>query len=177
MKKALTTLLLIVSFFIVYFLQANFFSWFTIAGVKPNLFVILVLFISLFGGVRIGIPYGVCTGIFLDVVIGRNIGTYGIMLGVISIVGGYFDKNFSKDSRLTIMLIIIGSTCVYEIGVCILQAIKLSINVDLVAFFITLLIEVAYNTILTIILYPLMQKWGYKVEDEFKAKNMLTRYF
>lgn len=177
MRKLITIILLIASFFVVYFLQANFFSWFTIASVKPNLFVILVLFVSLFGGMKVGIPYGVCAGLFLDVVIGRNIGTYGIMLGVISIIGGYFDKNFSKESRLTIMLIIIGSTCVYEIGVCMLQAIELSINVDMLVFFTTLLIEVAYNTILTIILYPLMQMCGYRIEDEFKSKKMLTRYF
>ena len=177
MRKSITIMLLIASFFVVYFLQANFFSWFTIAGVKPNLFVILVLFVSLFGGIKIGIPYGVCAGLFLDIVIGRNIGTYGIMLGVISIIGGYFDKNFSKDSRITIMLMIIGSTCIYEIGAYILQAMELSINADGVAFFSTLVIEVVYNMILSIILYPLMQRWGYRIEDIFKGKIMLTRYF
>ena len=177
MKKTLTILLLILSFIIIYFLQANFFSWFTIAGVKPNLFVIMVLFVSLYGGGKIGIPYGICAGLFLDIIIGRNIGTYGIMLGVIAIIGDYFDKNFSKDSRLTIMLMIIGSTCIYEIGVYVLQVVELSINVETLEFLTTLLIETVYNTILTIILYPLMQKCGYRIEDLFKGNKMLTRYF
>lgn len=177
MKKALTILFLILTFFIIYFLQANFFSGFTISGVKPNLFVILVLFVSLFGGMKIGIPYGICSGLFLDVIIGKNIGTYAIMLGIIAIIGGYFDKNFAKESRLTIMLMIIGSTCIYEIGVCILQVIELSIEIEIVQFLIKLLIEIMYNTILTIILYPIMQKLGYKIEDIFKGKKMLTRYF
>ena len=177
MKKLIAILLLVVSFFIAYYLQANFFSWFTIAGVKPNLFVILVLFVSLFAGIKVGIPYAVCTGLFLDVVIGRNIGTYGIMLGVISIIGGYFDKNFSKDSRITIMLMIIGSTCIYEIGTYILQAMELSIKADTAAFFKILLIEIIYNTILSIILYPVMHKCGYRIEDIFMGKKMLTRYF
>lgn len=177
MKKTIAIILLILSFFVVYFLQVNFFSWFTIAGVKPNLFVILVLFVGVFGGIKIGIPYGVCAGLFLDIVIGKNIGTYGIMLGVISIIGGYFDKNFSKDSRITIMLMIIGCTCIYEIGIYILQIIELSINMEVLAFVTTLLIEIAYNTILTIIVYPLMRMWGYRLEDLFKGKKMLTRYF
>ena len=177
MKKTIAIILLIISFLVIYFLQVNFFSWFTIAGVKPNLFVILALFVGLFGGIKIGIPYAVCVGLFLDIVIGKNIGTYGIMLGVTSIIGWYFDKNFSKDSRITIMLMIIGSTCIYEIGVYILQVIELSINIEIISFSITLLIEVAYNTILTIILYPLMQMWGYRLEDLFKGKKMLTRYF
>ena len=75
------------------------------------------------------------------------------------------------------MLMIIGSTFIYEIGVYILQVLELSINVEMLAFGTTLLIEVAYNTILTIILYPLMRMWGYRLEDVFKGKKMLTRYF
>ena len=177
MKKALTILILIISFFIIYFLQVNFFSWFTIAGVKPNLFIILVLFISLFGGMKVGLPFGIFIGIFLDIIIGKNIGTSSIMLGIIGGIGGYFDKNFSKDSRITIMLMVIGSTCVFEIGTYILQIAQLSIYVEIIPFLIILFIEVIYNTILTIILYPLMQKLGYRIEENFKEQQILTRYF
>ena len=177
MKKAVNILILIITFFIIYFLQVNFFSWFTIAGVKPNLFIIFILFISLFAGMKIGIPFGILTGLFLDITIGRNIGTFAIMLGVIGAVGGYFDKNFSKESKITIMLMVIGSTCIFEIGTYILQAIQLSIHVEIIDFLIKLLIEVLYNTILTIILYPLMQKLGYRMEDKFKAQQILTKYF
>lgn len=177
MKKAMIIALLIVSFLLVYFLQANFFSWFTIAGVKPNLFIIFILFISLFAGMKVGIPFGIGIGLFLDMVIGKKIGPCAIMLAIIGIIGGYFDKNFSKESRITIMLMVIGSTCVYEVGNYILQTIELSIHVELVAFLITLLIEVIYNTLLTIILYPIIQKLGYKIEDTFKGQKILTRYF
>ena len=177
MKKTLTVIILIISFFIIYFLQANFFSWFTIAGVKPNLFVIFILFISLFGGIKVGIPFGILTGLFLDMVIGKTIGPSTIMLGVVGLIGGYFDKNFSKESRITIMLMIIGSTCIYEIGIYIFQIIQLSINIEIIEFIKTLLIEVLYNTILTIILYSLIQKLGYKIEDIFKGQKILTRYF
>lgn len=177
MKKAITILVLIISFLLVYFLQANFFSWFTIAGIKPNLFLILVLFISLFAGMKIGIPFGICVGLFLDMIIGKKIGPSAIMFAIIGAVGGYFDKNFSKESRITIMLMVIGSTCLYEIGVYLLQMIELSIHVEILPFFITLLIEVLYNTLLTIILYPIIQKLGYIIEDIFKGQKILTRYF
>lgn len=177
MRKALAILLLIISFFIIYFLQANFFTWFTIAGVMPNLFIILILFISLFAGMKVGIPFGICTGLFLDIVVGKNIGISAIMYGIIGFIGGYFDKTFSKESRITIMLMIIGSTCIYEIGYYILQAVELSSHIQILRFIIILLIEVIYNTILTIILYPLIQKLGYKLEDIFKGQKILTRYF
>ena len=177
MKRALTILILIISFFAIYFLQVNFFSWFTIAGIKPNLFIILVLFVSLFAGMKIGVLFGIFIGLFLDVIIGKNIGTSALMLGVIGVIGAYFDKNFSKESRITIMLMVIGSTCVFEIGAYILNIAQLSIYVEFIPFLITLLIEVIYNTILTIILYPTMQKCGYKIEDIFKGQQILTRYF
>ena len=140
MKKALNILILIITFFIIYFLQVNFFSWFTIAGVKPNLFIIFILFISLFAGMKVGVPFGILTGLFLDIIIGKNIGISAIMFGIIGFIGGYFDKNFSKESRITIMLMVVGSTCVFEIGTYILQAIQLSIYVEVIPFLITLLI-------------------------------------
>ena len=177
MKKTLTILIMLISFFIIYFLQVNFFSWFTIAGVKPNLFIILVLFISLFAGMKVGIPFGVFIGLYLDIVIGKNIGTTSIMLGIIGLIGWYFDKNFSKESKITMMLMVIGSTCIFEIGTYILQIIQLSIHVEITPFLTILLIETIYNTILTIILYPIIQKLGYMVENNFKGQQILTRYF
>lgn len=177
MRKTITIAMLIVTFLIIYFLQVNFFNWFTIAGVKPNIFIVFILFISLYAGNKVGIPFGIISGLFLDIILGKNLGTYAIMLGVIGIIGGYFDKNFSKESKITIILMVIGSTFIFEIGSYIIQIIEQSINVEVIEFIKILLIEAIYNTILTIILYPLMQKLGYKIEETFKVQKILTRYF
>ena len=177
MKKTISIILMFVTFLIIYFLQSNFFNWFTIAGVKPNLFIILTLFISLFAGAKIGTAYGIFFGIFLDVVIGRSIGISSIMYALVGAIGGYFDKNFSKDSRMTIMLMVIGTTLLYEIGNYVISIMRLSIQIEVLSFVRVLLIEIIYNVIITIILYPLIQKVGYKVEDIFKVQKILTRYF
>lgn len=73
MKKTLIFIMLFIVFIIMYFLQMNFFSWFTIAGVKPNIFIILVLTIGLFTGRTIGIACGIIAGILLDFLIGKNV--------------------------------------------------------------------------------------------------------
>lgn len=177
MKKAVTIFILIISFLIIYFLQANFFSWFTIAGVKPNIFIIFILFISLYSGMKPGIIFGILCGLFLDIIIGKSLGISAIMLGIIGAIGGYFDKNFSKESKLTIILMVIGSTCVFEIGSYILQTIQLSIYVEIMPFTIKLLIEIFYNIFITIIIYPILQALGYRIEDIFKGNKVLTRYF
>ena len=177
MRKAISILLLVLSFIIIYFLQANFFSWFTIAGVMPNLFVILFLFISLYGGLKVGIPISIMCGLYLDIIIGKTIGTYTIMFGIVAAVGGLLDKRFSKDSKLTIMLMVMATTAIFEVGVYFYQSIRLSANVELISFIIKLIIEVIYNIILTIILYPLIKRAGYRLEREFKQNEVLTRYF
>lgn len=177
MKKAITILILIISFFIIYFLQANFFSFFTIAGVKPNLFVILILFISLFAGYKVGITFGLLSGLYLDIIIGKSLGTSAIMLCIIGAIGGYFDRNFSKESKITIILMVLGSTLIYEAGTYFIKIIRDTINVELLPFITKLIIESVYNCILTIILYPIFQKAGYRIEDIFKENKILTRYF
>ena len=177
MRKVIATLILILTFFITYLLQVNFFSWFTIAGIKPNLFIILTLFVSLFSGTKVGIPYGIIIGLFCDILLGKNIGINAVMLGIIAFIAGYLDKNFSKESRITIMLMVMGITCFFEIGSYIMQIVELSILIEPFPFFITLLIEIFYNAIVTIILYPIMQKIGHYLEETFKEPKILTTYF
>lgn len=177
MKNALIILVSILTFIISYFLQANLFNWFTIGGVSPNLFVILILFFGLFAGKRVGIPLGIVFGICLDFFISKKIGISGIMLGVIGAFGGILSKNFSKDSRLTIIFMTIASTAIYEIGVYILRYLILDTPMEIVAFAKILLTEILYNIIITIIIYPIIQKAGYYIEEAFKGNRILTRYY
>ncbi len=177
MRKAVAILILILTFFITYLLQVNFFSWFTIASIKPNLFIILTLFVSLFAGTKVGIPYGIIIGLFCDLLLGKTIGINAVMLGIIAFVAGYLDKNFSKESRITIMLMVMGVTCFFELGSYIMQIIELSILIEPLPFLITLLIEIFYNAILTIILYPIIQKIGQYLEETFKEPKILTTYY
>ncbi len=82
MKKILSTIIIFLIFILIYFLQSNFFNWFNIAGVKPNLFIILALTVGLFAGRIYGATIGIFLGLLLDFFIGRNIGIYGIQLGI-----------------------------------------------------------------------------------------------
>ena len=59
MKKVLINILLIVAFVIIYLLHQNLFTWFKIAGVMPNMFIIFILFIGLFYNKIAGVSYGI----------------------------------------------------------------------------------------------------------------------
>ncbi len=177
MKKIAIVLCLILSFIIIYLLQVNFFSWFNLAGVKPNLFVILALTIGLFSGRGIGTTFGILFGIALDFFVGKSIGISAVMLGIVGFAGGYLDKNFSKESRITMMIMIAISTFFYEIGTYLLNYFIHSAQMNLFYFITTLIIELIYNTMITIIIYPIIMNLGYKLEECFKDNKILTRYF
>ncbi len=110
MKKVIINVILVIVLFFIYFLQSNFFNWFTISGIMPNLFVIFVLFIGLFTNRVSGVIYGVITGIIIDLVMGKQIGINAVGYGIVGFLAATFDKNFSKDSRATIMFMVLGST-------------------------------------------------------------------
>ena len=177
MKKTLINISFIITFFLLYFLQLNFFSWFKIAGVMPNLFIILVFYIGLFIGRSMGLTYGIIFGLLLDLLVGEKIGMTAIMLGTIGIIGGVFDKNFSKDSRITIMIMVIGTTIIFETGMYILRYAILGSSIEILSFIKILVAETFFNVIITIIFYPLIQKTGHSVENQYKGNKILTRYF
>ncbi|MGN1297259.1 MAG: rod shape-determining protein MreD [Clostridia bacterium] len=177
LKKVIINIILILTTLIIYYLQSNFFSWFNIAGIMPNLFVILVLFVGLFANSTMGAAYGVGIGIILDFLLGNKIGVYASILGLIGFLAGVFDKNFSKDSRMTIMFMVMGSTIIFETLTYLLKYIFLSINVEIINFILILVIEIIFNLLLTIIIYPVIQKFGYYIENEYKGNKILTRYF
>jgi len=177
MKKALSILCLILTFFIIYFLQANFFTWFNIATIMPNVYVILVLFIGLFVKRKIGLACGIGFGLYLDIVLGKTIGTSALALGIVGLLGEILSKNFSKDSRFIVCLMVIGTTAVYETIVYLLTMLRTEGTIEILAFLRILLIEMFFNGLITIIIFPLIKKAGYYLENLYDDKFILTRYF
>ncbi len=177
MKKTIINIVLILTAIFIYILQSNFFSWFNIAGIMPNLFVIFVLFIGLFSNRTMGTVYGLVIGFVIDLVIGQRLGINMVSLGLIGLLSAVFDKNFSKDSRMTIMVMTVVATAIFEILSYILNYVILATNIEILNFIKILAIEIIFNLLLTIILYPLMRKFGYIIENEYKGNKIMTQYF
>lgn len=177
MKKALVITVLFFVFLTLCFLQTNLFSWYNIAGIKPNLFIIFILFIGLFLGKIYGLTLGTIFGLVLDLIIGKRIGLNAIMLGMCGLIGGILDKSFSKDSRITFMLMTIAVTIFGEIVNYTLQILLISAEPAFIQFMKIVIIEAIFNAILVIILYPLIQKAGDKTEEIINESKSLMRYY
>lgn len=177
MKKAIAITSLILTFFIIYFLQTNIFTWFTIGGIMPNLFIILVLFIGLFVGKKLGFVLGIVFGLIIDFLLGQAVGVSAFLLGIIGLIAEYLDKSFSKDSRIMLMMIVIAGTVFFEVEYYVFKIIKYGVAFEFVPFIKILVIEIIFNIFLTIIIYPLIQNMGNKLEEIFKNKKVLSRYY
>ena len=176
MKKAIVYVGIFLAFILIYILQSNLFTWFTIAGVQPNLFIILILFCGLFTGKISGLITGVICGILLDLFIQVDVIIEPIMLGTLGFASGILAKNFSKENRFNIMIMVVLTTLCYEAGIYLLKILLYSVNIELLSFIKIILIEIIYNSMITIIIYPIFQYFGNKIEYKLFGTKIL-RYF
>ena len=72
---------------------------------------------------------------------------------------------------------VIGLTAAFEIFAYLYRSMILSSNMEIDIYIKKLIIEILFNSLLTITLYPLMQRFGYKIEEIYKNPQILTRYF
>lgn len=177
MKKFLIHVGLILTFIVIYLIQTIFFTHFTIAGIMPNVFIILMLYIGLYMGRTMGVIYGIIYGILIDIWVGKSLGLTSVALALVGILGGLFDKTLSKDSRLTVLLMGAICTIIYEIVLYFFNYMFFKINIEIYSFLKILFIETIYNVLLIIIVYPLIKATGYEIENEIKGDRILTRYF
>ena len=177
MKKIFIGIMLFLVFMFIYFLEVDVFPFITIAGIIPNLFIVFILFVGLFANSIFAIGFAVVGGILIESVNSPFIGGTAIMLTIIAFLASYFDRNFSKENRITIILMVAGATAIYEIGIYLLRFAIVGFDLEIMAAVKIILIEIVYNVLISIIIYPLMQKAGYAIDRVFKRNNMLTRYF
>lgn len=177
MKKVLINIFFIITMFCMLFMQMNFFNWFTISSVMPNLFVIYVLFIGLYTKKYVVITYASLLGVLLGSLFAVNMFTSVISYMLVAVISIMFGKNFSKDSRITIVVMVCLATLLHSIFVCAMNFFIEGSYYNIWKLTRVIMIESVYNAILVIILYPVFQKIGPWIENEYKASKILTRYF
>ena len=177
MKKAKVILLFILIYFAIYFFQVNFFSWFNINGVKPNLFVVLVLVIGLYTNSKAGQILGFIIGLYTDFLFSNSIGISAVLFTFIGYVSEPLQNRFPKNSKITLMIMSSITTIVYEILRACYRYMFYSSQLDFVQFICTLLIELVFNILLIIILYPGINKLGSYSDEVFNSKESVTKFF
>jgi rod shape-determining protein MreD len=174
LSLTIISIILLLIFGLLYFFQVNIFPLIPINGVVPNLFIIFILVIGLFGNNFLAITLGIICGIFIDSIYSDVIGITPAMLCLVGFVATWFDSLWSKDEKISIIIMVILSTLIYEFGCYFIKSIVLKFDMEISIFLKILFWEELYNTLLTIIFFGLIKKLGYIMERKLKRNNMYT---
>lgn len=78
---------------------------------------------------------------------------------------------------MTILVMSVVATLVCEIISYLLQIILFGVSIEIVRFIKIILIEILYNSMIIIIIYPIIKKAGITLERIFTQSKILTRYY
>lgn len=151
---------------ILYLLQTTVFQWFSLAGVTPNLLLILTVSIGFMRGQKEGLLVGFFSGLLIDLTFGGVIGVCALIYLIIGYLNGYANKIFVKDD-FTIPFILIGvSEFIYFFLYYTLEfLLRGRLNIIYYLFHIGLP-KMVYTVVVAIFLYRLLNK----INLEFLSK-------
>lgn len=75
------------------------------------------------------------------------------------------------------MMMVAGTTLICELIGYLLQVIIFKLSLEILPLVKILLIEILYNSMLIIVIYPLIEKTGDILERIFTEKSILTKYY
>ena len=151
-----------------YLLQCTVFSSLELAGIKPNLLIIITASFGFMRGSREGMLVGFVSGLLADIQFGDMIGFYALIYLLIGFINGLFQRlYFDEDIKLPLFLISI-SEFVYGIIVYFLTYLLRSDFNFLLYLNKIILPELIYTIVITLVLYPLILFINHKLEAEEK---------
>ncbi|HJC38649.1 MAG TPA: rod shape-determining protein MreD [Candidatus Mediterraneibacter faecigallinarum] len=151
-----------------YLLQCTVFSSLELAGIKPNLLIIITASFGFMRGSREGMLVGFVSGLLADIQFGDMIGFYALIYLLVGFINGLFQRlYFDEDIKLPLFLISI-SEFLYGIIVYFLTYLLRSDFNFLLYLNKIILPELIYTIVITLGLYPLILFINHKLEAEEK---------
>ena len=164
-KRFLITAVIIIA---AYLLQCTVFSSLELAGIKPNLLIIVTASFGFMRGSREGVLVGFVSGLLADIQFGDMIGFYALIYLLVGYINGMFQRlYFDEDIKLPLFLISI-SEFLYGIIVYFLTYLLRSDFNFLLYLNKIILPELIYTIVITLGLYPLILFINHKLEAEEK---------
>ncbi len=151
-----------------YLLQCTVFSSLELAGIKPNLLIIITASFGFMRGSREGMLVGFVSGLLADIQFGDMIGFYALIYLLVGFINGLFQRlYFDEDIKLPLFLISM-SEFLYGIIVYFLTYLLRSDFNFLLYLNKIILPELIYTIVITLGLYPLILFINHKLEAEEK---------
>ncbi len=148
-----------------FLLQCTVFQALSIGSISPNLLIVVTAAFGFMRGYREGLLVGFFCGILIDLLFGSVIGVYALLYMFIGFANGYFRTNFfPEDIRLPIILI---ASSDFFCNLVIFFVLFLPRGRFSFGYYLghTILPELVYTMIVSIILYYVLLKINQKLEE------------
>lgn len=176
MKKTVITGTIILITIVLLMLQLTIFNNLRLFNVKPNLFLILFTSLVVYTNKKTTYVFFILTGIILDLLLGGMIGITSISMLISSIIIMSFKNILTKKNMANFLLFILIVTIFYELVYNLIRIGLTNTSFDIYILKI-IAIESIYNILISIIIYPIIEKIGNEIYPEYKKSNILTKYF
>jgi len=121
--------------------------------VTPDLILIMTISYGLLKGSDDGLVFGLCAGLFLDLIAGGLIGIKTISKLAAGFAAGFMEKNIFKDNLLVPIIAVFIGTIVFE-SFSIIMYIAFKANLNFFTIFIARIIPLAFiNALIAPIIY------------------------
>ena len=168
MRKFITALIMICVILVTILIQVNLLNVVPLFGVIANIGIVLVAGIGLMSGEFVGGMTGAFYGLLIDVIFGKLIGINILLYTLTGIFTGHISNGFSKDNKTAMMVIVSITTILFEMSNVLLLYIFTKTSFDMVSVLITVVLETAYNMMLTLMLHKFIVELGEVIN---KSKN------
>lgn len=146
---------IVVAFMIIigYLLQTTLFKAITLAGIVPNILLIITSAFGFMRGKNEGMFIGFFSGLLIDIFFGKIIGFYALVYMFIGFVNGFFRRIFYPED-IKLPMILIGLSDLLYCFLCYIFLFMLRGKLHLGYYFVHIMLpEVVYTVLVTLILY------------------------
>ena len=173
-NKMKRVLYCVFSILITYILQVTVFSYFEIAGIRPNLLLMITCITGFIMGGKMGLAEGFFSGLLIDLMAGGTVGFTALIYMYAGALNGFFYKDYVKEELFLPMALVAVSTFMYEflyfIFYFLLQN-KLRLSYYLARI---ILPEVIYTVLMTLLAYVFVYFIIRKVEQSKKRRTLIS---
>ena len=160
-KIIISVILLIISLFMQLFVIDNM----SLLGVKPNLFLISIIVISLNTDIYISTVYSFIIEVILDLLFGAG-GLFTISYVVIAMILGVVKEDYMSENLFSISILTSLSVTIFELIQYFKSMIVISKFVSLLFLLKQLILSILLNVVITVIVCYIFKKILYKKEDK-----------
>ena len=139
-----------------YLLQTTLFKAITLAGIVPNILLIITSSFGFMRGKNEGMFIGFFSGLIIDIFFGKIMGFYALVYMFIGFVNGFFRRIFYPED-IKLPMILIGFSDLLYSFLCYIFLFMLRGKLHLSYYFVHIMLpEVVYTVLVTLIIYKII---------------------